>query len=213
MPVDLRQTHYRFGIEELLEATHGWHAAEDADTSLVPGNNDDAGKKRGFDVDQRPRVCVPIREDMAGYGGVPRRQADSHLIRVRKAAVGAGVGEYMTPCAPRDRDIDGLQAKLAIMEYILTGMPPDHPVHAKLDDEDRQLRDLALRVRRADGCGPFLAIWTVEEVGWFNRYIDNHMVNDPDPTVRLWRVSHMCIITQAANLIADWSMIQPRPAT
>lgn len=29
MAVDLRQTHFRFGIEELLENTHGWHAAED----------------------------------------------------------------------------------------------------------------------------------------------------------------------------------------
>jgi len=28
--VNLHTTHYRFGVEELLEATHGWHAAEDA---------------------------------------------------------------------------------------------------------------------------------------------------------------------------------------
>src|SRR3990167_1454031 len=30
MAVNLHTTHYRFGVEELLEATHGWHAAEDA---------------------------------------------------------------------------------------------------------------------------------------------------------------------------------------
>src|SRR3989304_2026560 len=30
MAVNLHSTHYRFGVEELLEATHGWHAAEDA---------------------------------------------------------------------------------------------------------------------------------------------------------------------------------------
>jgi hypothetical protein len=30
MPVDLRSSHYRFGINELAESTHGWHAAEDA---------------------------------------------------------------------------------------------------------------------------------------------------------------------------------------
>lgn len=29
MAVDLRASHYRFGIDELAEATHGWHAAED----------------------------------------------------------------------------------------------------------------------------------------------------------------------------------------
>lgn len=34
MATDLRQTHFRFGIEELLEATHGWYAAEDTDVSL-----------------------------------------------------------------------------------------------------------------------------------------------------------------------------------
>lgn len=37
MAVDLRQTHFRFGIEELLEATHGWHAAEDVNASLLEG--------------------------------------------------------------------------------------------------------------------------------------------------------------------------------
>src|SRR3990167_7364468 len=30
MAVNLHTTHYRFGIEELAESTHGWHAAEDA---------------------------------------------------------------------------------------------------------------------------------------------------------------------------------------
>src|SRR3990167_1815577 len=30
MAVNLHTTHYRFGVEELLEATHGWHAAQDA---------------------------------------------------------------------------------------------------------------------------------------------------------------------------------------
>jgi hypothetical protein len=35
MAVNLHTTHYRFGIEELLEATHGWHAAEDANP--LPG--------------------------------------------------------------------------------------------------------------------------------------------------------------------------------
>lgn len=35
----LSQSHYRFGIEELLEATHGWHAAEDANPAQgVIGN-------------------------------------------------------------------------------------------------------------------------------------------------------------------------------
>src|SRR3972149_2868347 len=30
MAVNLHATHYRFGINELAESTHGWHAAEDA---------------------------------------------------------------------------------------------------------------------------------------------------------------------------------------
>src|SRR3990167_1402509 len=30
MAVNLHTTHYRFGIDELAETTHGWHAAEDA---------------------------------------------------------------------------------------------------------------------------------------------------------------------------------------
>lgn len=30
MAVNLHTTHYRFGIDELAEGTHGWHAAEDA---------------------------------------------------------------------------------------------------------------------------------------------------------------------------------------
>lgn len=30
MAVSLHTTHYRFGIDELAESTHGWHAAEDA---------------------------------------------------------------------------------------------------------------------------------------------------------------------------------------
>ena len=34
MATDLRQTHFRFGIEELLEATHGWYATEDVNVSL-----------------------------------------------------------------------------------------------------------------------------------------------------------------------------------
>lgn len=34
MAVNLRQTHFRFGVEELAESTHGWHAAEDANVSL-----------------------------------------------------------------------------------------------------------------------------------------------------------------------------------
>ena len=33
MATDLRQTHYRFGIDELAESTHGWYAAEDANPS------------------------------------------------------------------------------------------------------------------------------------------------------------------------------------
>ena len=37
MAVNLRQTHFRFGINELTESTHGWHAAEDANAS-IPAN-------------------------------------------------------------------------------------------------------------------------------------------------------------------------------
>lgn len=34
MPVDLRTTHYRFGVDELAENTHGWHANEDTNPAV-----------------------------------------------------------------------------------------------------------------------------------------------------------------------------------
>src|SRR3990167_2429937 len=34
MAVNLRQTHFRFGVDELAESTHGWLAAEDINISL-----------------------------------------------------------------------------------------------------------------------------------------------------------------------------------
>ena len=37
MAVDLRTIHFRFGKEELLEATHDWHGLEDANISLEAG--------------------------------------------------------------------------------------------------------------------------------------------------------------------------------
>jgi hypothetical protein len=37
MAVNLRQTHFRFGIAELAESTHGWHAAEDANATIPAG--------------------------------------------------------------------------------------------------------------------------------------------------------------------------------
>lgn len=39
MAVNLHQTHFRFGVDELAESTHGWLAAEDANASKLPNQN------------------------------------------------------------------------------------------------------------------------------------------------------------------------------
>ena len=37
MAVDLRQTHFRWGRDELTQSTHGWYGNEDANVNFIPG--------------------------------------------------------------------------------------------------------------------------------------------------------------------------------